>query len=116
MIFSSLQVAELSGYRIMWVITFFDLPVLTKSQRRDATEFRKDLLRRGFQMAQLSVYMKYCKDRSQADVVVRDIMRLVPLRGKVDILLITDKQYSNITTISSAAQLKRENPEQLAFF
>ena len=55
--------SELSGYRVMWVVTLFDLPVVTKDQRHEATRFRKALLQRGFQMAQLSVYFKYCHDK-----------------------------------------------------
>jgi CRISPR-associated protein Cas2 len=108
--------SELSGYRVMWVVTLFDLPVVTKPQRHEATRFRKELLQRGFQMAQLSVYFKYCHDKSQAEVVIRDVSKLVPAGGRVDVLLITDKQYAGITTIRGDRRVQRENPSQLALF
>ena len=47
----------LNGYAIMWLYVMFDLPVETKSQRRVAARFRKDLLKDGFTMHQFSVYV-----------------------------------------------------------
>lgn len=50
----------LTGYRLMWVMVIFDLPVQTKAQRRAATKFRNFLLDEGFSMSQFSVYMRFC--------------------------------------------------------
>jgi CRISPR-associated protein Cas2 len=36
--------ALLSGYRLMWVMVLFDLPVMTKAERKAATKFRHFLL------------------------------------------------------------------------
>jgi len=33
----------LSGYRLMWMIVMFDLPVVERTERRAATEFRATL-------------------------------------------------------------------------
>lgn len=100
----------------MWIVTLFDLPVKTKKQRKKAADYRKDLLQRGFQMAQLSVYFKYCRDKEQAEAIIRDVATDVPKDGRVDVLLITDRQYANITTIRGERRLKRENPSQLSLF
>lgn len=43
----------------MWCLVMFDLPVLTKRQRSEATRFRHFLLDEGFWMAQYSVYVRY---------------------------------------------------------
>ena len=107
---------ELSGYRLMWIVTLFDLPVITKTQRKHAADYRKDLLKRGFQMAQLSCYFKYCRDKEQAEAIVRGVAASVPKDGRVDVILITDRQYANITTIRGERRLKRENPSQLSLF
>ena len=56
----------LSGYRLMWMMVLFDLPVLTKRERKDASDFRKFLLDQGFEMCQLSVYMRFCAGKEQA--------------------------------------------------
>lgn len=107
---------ELSGYRVVWMFTLFDLPVLTKPERKAANDFRKYLLKQGFQMAQLSVYMKYCRDKTQADRLAIQISQAVPDDGKLDILMLTDKQYENIVTYYGRDRIKRENQYQLAFF
>lgn len=108
--------SELSGYRLMWLVAIFDLPVITNKQRKDATEYRKLLLMNGFQMAQLSVYFKFCRDKEQAEVICRSLADNVPRGGRVDIMRITDKQYSQIITIRDSERVRRENPSQLALF
>jgi len=46
----------LSGYRNMWLLVMFDLPVTQKEERKEAADFRNYLLDLGFEMAQFSVY------------------------------------------------------------
>ncbi len=82
----------------------FDLPVLTKSQRKKATQFRNDLLGMGFEMAQLSVYMKFCGGRSTADALANAVEGQIPTQGHVSILTITDKQYGNMRVYDGAVQ------------
>ena len=67
----------LSGYRLMWMVVLFDLPVGTKKERKAATKFRKFLLDQGFEMSQYSVYMRFCAGKAsrlnrfmQADLVL----------------------------------------------
>ena len=42
----------------MRIIVFFDLPVKTKKERRNATQFRNFLIKDGFYMMQYSVYAR----------------------------------------------------------
>ena len=49
-----------SGYQLMWILVMFDLPVGTKEQMRAATRFREYLLDEGFEMAQFSIYARFC--------------------------------------------------------
>jgi CRISPR associated protein Cas2 len=55
----------LSGYRLMWMVVMFDLPVVEKAERKAATAFRNDLLSMGFEMSQFSVYMRFCTSETQ---------------------------------------------------
>ena len=84
------------GYRLMWMLVMFDLPVTLKKQRRRATRFRKDLLDLGFEMNQFSVYMRFCASREAAETMGRKIRRRVPKEGTVSILTFTDKQYARM--------------------
>lgn len=85
-----------SGYRFMWTMVLFDLPVVTKGQRKRATKFRNDLLDLGFEMAQYSVYLKFCGSRAAADALAARVERRVPVQGRVSVLVFTDKQYGRM--------------------
>lgn len=53
-----MNVSRLSAYKLMWILVAFDIPVLTKKQRKQAAKFRKELLGEGYIMLQFSVYIK----------------------------------------------------------
>lgn len=108
---------ELNAYRIMWLFVFFDLPTDTKKQRKNASLFRKNLLKDGFTMMQYSVYMRHCASSESADVHERRIKQILPPIGKVSILRITDKQYGNIMNYwGKAAVEQAPTPLQLELF
>ena len=101
----------------MWVMVVFDLPVLTKLERKRATQFRHDLLDEGFTMMQLSVYLRFTAGKEQALELTERVGRKVPKDGKVDVLFFTDKQYQNIYSFRGKRDRpKPGNPDQLALF
>lgn len=103
----------LSGYRLMWMIVMFDLPVGTAQDRKAATDFRFRLLDEGFEMAQYSVYFRYCVGPEQAEALTRRITSDLPEGGKIDVLFITDKQYQRIQSFQQGrAAGAKKNPEQ----
>ena len=91
----------LSGYRIMWLMVMFDLPVMTDEQRKKATRFRNDLLDEGFEMSQFSVYMRFYGSREKADAATKRILGRVPSLGKVAMIQFTDKQFENIVSYTN---------------
>lgn len=108
---------ELNAYRIMWLFVFFDLPTETKLDRRNAQQFRKNLIKDGFTMMQFSVYVRHCASSESADVHEIRVNKLLPPLGKVSLLRITDKQYGNIANFWGKAQApKAPVPKQLELF
>lgn len=101
----------LSHYRIMWVFAFFDLPVTTKKQRKEAVKFRKCLLDLGFEMAQFSVYLRVCPGKEKVKTLQKQIFYELPRNGKVDLLTVTDKQFENI--VSFRGKLDKKLPKKL---
>ena len=80
----------------MRMMVFFDLPVTTSIQRRQATQFRNFLLKDGYFMVQFSVYARIC---SGYDDVQKHKIRLdshIPPSGSVRLLTITQKQYESM--------------------
>lgn len=107
----------LSGYRLMWMMVMFDLPVLTKAERKAATDFRNFLLDEGFEMAQFSIYMRHVVGKEQSDAATRRIEKSAPRSGKIRIVYLTDKQYENTRIIDGRAKRSSpKNPDQYLLF
>lgn len=87
------------NFRYMRVIVFFDLPVLTDANRIDYRTFRKYLVKSGFMMVQESVYCKLAQNSSMADIIVDNIKKNRPHEGLVQVLRVTEKQYSKMVFI-----------------
>lgn len=80
----------------MWLFVFFDLPVITKKQRKAAALFRKNLIKDGFVMYQFSVYIRHCGSHESMRMHAKRVKQFVPNEGKVSVLSVTDKQYGDI--------------------
>lgn len=87
------------SYRYMRVMVFFDLPVLTSSDRRSYRQFRKFLITSGFMMLQESVYCKLVQNSTAADTLLNNIRKNKPDSGLVQVLKITEKQYSSMENV-----------------
>ncbi len=80
----------------MRLFVFFDLPVSKKEERKIATRFRKDLLDEGFMMLQFSVYCRVCRGQDIVEREIRRIKQVLPPKGNIRILQVTEKQYGNM--------------------
>jgi len=87
------------SYRYMRIMLFFDLPTNTLTDKREYIHFRKMLLKSGFYMMQESVYCKLALNTTVAEAVVENVRKNKPASGLVQILTITEKQYSKIDNI-----------------
>lgn len=84
---------RLNAYRIMWVLVMFDLPTETKQERKVSAKFRKDILADGFAMFQFSMYIRHCNSKENAEVHIKRVKKMLPAKGHVGIMCITDKQF-----------------------
>ena len=84
------------SYRFMRVIVFFDLPTLTLEDKKEYQNFRKFLLKRGFAMMQESVYSKLALNTTVANGIVASVKEQKPKDGLLQMLVITEKQYSKM--------------------
>lgn len=108
---------RLNAYHIMWLFVFFDLPVTTKREQKAASDFRKNLLKDGFAMMQFSVYVRHCASYESLIVHKKRVKTIMPISGKISMLAVTDKQYSDIEAIyGKTAKKEIKAPVQLEFF
>ncbi len=101
----------------MRLFVFFDLPVTKKEDRRNATKFRKELLNEGFTMLQFSVYCRVCRGPDIVDREIRRIETVLPPKGNIRLLTVTEKQYGNMMFLVGMPE-KEEiiGAEQLCLF
>lgn len=109
--------ATFSEYGAMWLFAMFDLPVLTKENRREYTRFRKTLLREGFTQLQYSVYARYCTGEDVAETHRGHITETIPPDGQVRLLSVTDRQFGKMLVFYGENRVPPEpEPVQLEFF
>ena len=87
---------RLNAYHVMWVLVLFDLPTVTKKEKKLAANFRKNIMKDGFAMFQFSMYIRHCPSRENAEVHIQRVKKILPEHGHIGILSITDKQFGEI--------------------
>lgn len=108
---------RLNEYRILWVLVLFDLPTETKKDKKISARFRKDIMRDGFTMFQFSIYLRHCSSRENADVHIKRVKKLLPEKGHIGILSITDKQFGMMELFYGKAPADLPaTPQQLELF
>lgn len=100
----------------MRVIVFFDLPVQTVEQRREYTQFHKNLIKNGFIMMQESVYCKLALNMSAASAIMENVRRNKPPEGLVQMLVITEKQYARIEYVVGESQSEIIDSDERTIF
>ena len=87
------------SYRYMRVIVLFDLPITTDQGKREYRKFRKYLIKTGYVMMQESVYCKLAQNDTAADTLIDNVRKNKPSGGLVQVLKLTEKQFSRIEYI-----------------
>ena len=87
------------SYRYMRIILFFDLPTESLENKREYRKFRKFLIKKGFLMLQESVYCKLALNQTVAKAVVNSVKSNKPKGGLVQLIVITEKQFSKMEYI-----------------
>lgn len=92
------------SYRFMRIIVFFDLPTETAADRREYRTFRKLLIKNGFVMMQESVYCRMVLNGSVQKSVFDVIRKNKPKKGIVQMLTVTEKQFTSMAYITGASK------------
>ena len=111
-----MELPVLNKYELMWIFVFFDLPVVEKKQRKDATKLRNLLLDNGFNMVQYSIYTRLFSGKDACKKYYRLIQDNLQKEGKVDILTVTNTQYSYIISFNARNKQEKKSQDQLLLF
>ena len=80
----------------MRMMVFFDLPVVTRAERRAYTVFRRFLLNDGYDMIQVSVYGRILTGVDGHDKHFKRLVDNLPPEGSVRCLTLTEKQFASM--------------------
>lgn len=104
--------------KFMRVLVMFDIPTRTKEDRKACTQFRTRLISDGFIMLQYSVYMRICKGVSSANNHLDRLDLILPPKGHIRALILTEKQFDNMRLLlgNRSESEKANKPRQLTLF
>ena len=98
----------------MRLMVFFDLPMETSKNRHDYAVFHKFLIKNGFIMMQKSVYSKLVMNGVTCQAEKERIGKNLPPEGIVELLEITENQFSRIEyLVGNKQSLVEESMDRL---
>ena len=102
----------------MRILVFFDLPVVTKTERRAYTVFRRFLLNDGYDMIQFSVYGRIVNGTDAEAKHMKRLIDNLPPAGSVRVLTVTEKQFAAMKLLVGLPlfQEKTVNAQQILLF
>jgi CRISPR-associated protein Cas2 len=102
----------------MRLMLFFDLPMVTKIERRRYSQFRRFLLNDGYDMIQFSVYGRILNGHDAEDKHMKRLTLHLPPEGSIRTLTVTEKQYASMQFLVGMPlfQEKQVNASQILLF
>jgi CRISPR-associated protein Cas2 len=102
----------------MRMLVFFDLPVVTKADRRAYTVFRRFLIKDGYDMIQFSVYGRIINGADGQEKHMKRLISNLPSQGSIRVLTVTEKQFASMQTLLGLPlfQEKRVDASQMLLF
>ena len=102
----------------MRLMVFFDLPTLTKADKKAYVQFRRFLIQDGYDMIQWSVYGRVTNGFDDMETHIKRLSRNLPADGSVRCLVISEKQFSQMKLLVGLPkfQEKKLNAQQMLLF
>jgi CRISPR-associated protein Cas2 len=104
--------------RFMRMMVFFDLPMVTKAEKRSYTLFRRFLINDGYDMIQFSVYGRILNGTGAVEKHFKRLADNLPPAGSVRLMTVTEKQFSSMKLLVGLPlfQETRVGSAQIALF
>jgi len=102
----------------MRILVFFDLPVVTRADRRAYTLFRRFLINDGYDMLQFSIYARILNGRDAEEKHFQRLSANLPPEGSIRVLTVTEKQYARMKLLVGLPlfQEKKVDSKQMLLF
>ncbi|MEZ7910464.1 MAG: CRISPR-associated endonuclease Cas2 [Propionivibrio sp.] len=102
----------------MRLLVFFDLPTVTKVEKRAYVQFRRFLINDGYDMIQWSVYARLLNGADAQEKHLKRLVDALPPAGSVRCMTVTEKQFTGIRLLVGLPlfQEKKVNADQMLLF
>ncbi len=102
----------------MRMLVFFDLPVVTRAERRAYTVFRRFLINDGYDMIQFSVYGRIVNGSDAQEKHMKRLVSNLPSEGSIRVLTVTEKQFASMAILVGMPlfQEKQVSTNQMLLF
>lgn len=100
-------------YKMGWLLVTFDLPTLSKQERKAAHDFREWLKDDGYAMLQWSVYVRACVTFARQETHIARLKLHLPPEGSVRALFVTRSQWERSFVMHGPPSKEGEKPEDL---
>ena len=92
----------------MRILVFYDLPTITKADKRAYTLFRRFLLQDGYDMLQWSVYSRIVNGEDDVKKHRQKLVKNLPKKGSVRCMKVSEKQYASMEILIGTATVQEE--------
>lgn len=96
----------------MRVILMYDLPSITYQERKAYIKFHRFLEQEGFIQMQESIYTKLAINTPVCNAIIKKVKDNAPKEGLIQIMKITEKQFSQIEIIAGSLKSNKEDSEE----
>ncbi len=102
----------------MRLLVFFDLPMVTKAEKKAYVQFRRFLLNDGYDMIQFSVYGRILNGKDAETKHLGRLADSLPPEGSIRCMTVTEKQYAGMRLLVGLPlfQEKKVGAPQLLLF
>lgn len=97
-----LFIMKMTSYKEVRILVLYDLPMSDTENRKHYTKFRKEILKLGCYLVQYSVYAKVLKNEIYYNAFITKLKKVMPEKGEVRVIKITEKQYEDMIFLSGA--------------
>ena len=94
--------------RFMRLLVFFDLPTLTKADKRAYVVFRRFLIQDGYDMLQWSVYGRVANGFDGLQVHLKRLSGNLPPDGSVRCLQVSEKQFAQMKLLVGLPRIQEK--------
>lgn len=83
----------------------FDLPFEDDLDKKIYSKFKKSITRIGYTMMQYSIYVRSINTQSKINQEIDKVKKILPERGNIRIIVVTEKQYESMTILRGKKSL-----------